>query len=103
MAYLEELLNQTQQITGECGIFGSSISATWLSEALQTRLRFFVDEDPNRIGKAHLGKPIININSIPVNCPILMPMRRDVASLIANRLSPAQVRFILPPPLINKQ
>ena len=50
---------------GTFGMFGTSIAATWLFSELHGKVVFFVDEDPNRIGKAHLGCPIYHPKDIP--------------------------------------
>src|SRR5690606_13090609 len=45
------------QAKGPFGIFGTAIGATWLYNYFSDAT-CFVDEDPNRIGKKHFGKPI---------------------------------------------
>ena len=70
---------------GRVGIFGSSISSTWLAAALGDRAAFFVDEDSNRIGKDHLGRPIYSVEQAPIGLPILMPIRQDIAQAVKNR------------------
>jgi hypothetical protein len=49
------------------GIFGTSIAGTWLYGELGDRTSFFVDEDPARAGKAHLGVRIIAPPNVPAN------------------------------------
>jgi SAM-dependent methyltransferase len=95
--WLHLLLIQAMAIEGPVGIFGTSISATWLAAALQGRVSFFVDEDPNRIGQIHLQIPIIAIEQAPVKIPVLMPIRRDIALAIIARLGSIHRNMIVPP------
>jgi SAM-dependent methyltransferase len=47
------------------GIFGTSVAATWLASSLGDSVQFFVDEDPGREGRTHLGRPILKPNQVP--------------------------------------
>jgi dTDP-4-dehydrorhamnose reductase/2-polyprenyl-3-methyl-5-hydroxy-6-metoxy-1,4-benzoquinol methylase len=78
------------------GIFGSSISATWLASELQGKVSFFVDEDSNRVGHRHMDLPIVGLDGIPAGATVLMPMNPKIAKAIAARLAPRQIQFILP-------
>jgi SAM-dependent methyltransferase len=97
LQWLHRLLGQAQSIEGPLGLFGTSISATWLAGSLQDRVDFFVDEDPSRIGKHHLGLPILMIEQAPPATPILMPIREDIAVAIRSRLGAKHPALILPP------
>lgn len=95
--WLHLLLEQAIGIEGIVGIFGTSISATWLAAALEGKVAFFVDEDSNRIGNEHLGKPIFSIEQAPKGLPILMPIRRDIALAVKGRLGSIHPSMITPP------
>lgn len=95
--WMHQVLRQGHQVSARVGIFGTSISGTWLASALGDRVHFFVDEDPNRIGRAHLGKPIYSPAQAPGDIDVLMPIRREVATVIAARLSPHRLRLVIPP------
>ena len=97
LCWLQLLLKQAMAIDGKVGIFGTSISATWLADALGSRVDFFVDEDPNRIGRIHLECPIFAIEQAPIDLPVLMPMRRDIAQAIKQRLGSIHPNMITPP------
>ncbi len=97
LRWLHLLLEQAKAIEGKVGIFGTSISATWLAAALEGRVTFFVDEDPNRIGRYHLGKPIFSIEHAPIDVPILMPTRHDVSLAVKKRLGSIHPNMISPP------
>lgn len=81
------------------GIFGSSIAATWLLAALDGKVDFFVDEDPNRIGQKHLGKPIYSSDEIPPDSHVFIGLIPQKASQVGQRLSGKNVQVHLPPAL----
>ena len=95
--WLHLLLEQAMAIEGNVGIFGTSISATWLAAALKDRVVFFVDEDTNRIGNDHHGRPIFSIEEAPIELPILMPIRRDIVQAVKSRLGFIHPNMIIPP------
>lgn len=82
-----KLIADTEQIQkqGEFGIFGTSISATWLYNYFNN-VDFFIDEDPNRIGKLHFNKPIYSPQSMyGKKTPIAIPLPPSIASQIIAR------------------
>ena len=79
------------------GLFGTSIAATWLAPQLEDKVAFFVDEDSSRIGREHLGRPIVHPNAIPQNAKIFMALAPRVASAIADRLGELPCTFVMPP------
>jgi SAM-dependent methyltransferase len=101
LRWLQLLLDQANAIEGNVGLFGTSISATWLAKELEGRISFFVDEDSNRIGKLHLGLPILSIEQAPSSLPILMPIRRDIALAVTSRLRSIHPHMIAPPENLN--
>lgn len=82
------------------GIFGTSIAGTWLANELRDRVTFFVDEDPNRIGKKYLKRDIISPESIPDDAIVFLAMAPQIARQIAIRLRELMpgIQFIEPPP-----
>lgn len=97
IAWLETVLAQGQSIQAPVGIFGTSISATWLAAALGEKVKFFVDEDANRIGRQHMGLPIYSPQDAPRELAILMPLRADIAGSVCSRLSHTHLQFVGPP------
>ena len=95
--WLHDLLIQAGEMQAPVGIFGSSISSSWLAAAIGESALFFVDEDAGRVGKFHQGLPIIAPKDVPDKVPILMPIRHDLASSIARRLSSTLPSLIEPP------
>jgi SAM-dependent methyltransferase len=99
LAWLADLASQAQATEGQVAIFGSSIAATWLASLVGQRLQCFVDEDPSRSGRSHMGRPIVDPDQSPANVPVLVPLRPDVARSVIGRLSVLDRRFIEPPAL----
>ena len=82
------------------GIFGSSIAATWLNEHLQDQVLFFVDEDPAKAGKTHVGKPIYTPSQVKPGSQVLIGLIPEIATAVYDRLQTLPIRFILPNPLV---
>lgn len=95
---LDEMFKQAYSITESFGVFGTSISATWLASEFLEKVDFFIDEDINRIGNIYMGKPVFSIESCPSNKKVLMPLRFDIAVKILERLkNKSDINLILPP------
>jgi len=91
---------QSLMASGEChGIFGSSIAATWLWSKVSSRVQFFVDEDPNRIGRTHLGRPIISPEQVPPGASVFLAMATTLAESIQERLRGMPFHLHMHPPL----
>lgn len=84
--WLLELANKSNNQSDCLGIFGTSISATWLATSLGKKVTFFVDEDVNRIGRTHMGKPIYDpMNKQIRDTKIIAPFRKDIGKKISLR------------------
>jgi hypothetical protein len=81
------------------GIFGTSIAATWLASQLDNSVEFFVDEDESRIGKSHLGRPIVSPANVPAGSIVYLALAPAIADLIARKLDSLPIDFALPPKL----
>lgn len=68
------------------GLFGSAIAATWLFQGLGGRVRFFVDEDPQRIGRTHLGLPILSPDQVPADAEVFVGVSPSIAPALMKRL-----------------
>jgi SAM-dependent methyltransferase len=79
------------------GIFGTSISGTWLAGVLGDRVSFFVDEDAGRIGGLHMGRPVISPDQIAGGADVFVPLIPDLAASVIARLSRPAIRFHVPP------
>lgn len=99
--WLNRLIVKAQKVAAEStafGIFGTSIAGTWLGSILSDKVEFFVDEDPSRIGREFLGKPIIGLNAIPKGANIFLALAPSLAEVLLIRLlaEAPSVRYVLP-------
>lgn len=78
------------------GIFGTSIAGTWLAVALGDKVRFFVDEDPNRVGKEYMGKPIFSPQTVPEHSTVFLALAPVLAKAIKDRLSRLPLSLVSP-------
>lgn len=86
IAWMQETYRQVEAIDGPFGIFGTSIAATCLESQIGNKAAFFVDEDPARIGKEHLGKPIVAPADIADGSTVYVALPHPLAGKIAERL-----------------
>lgn len=97
--WLKSLKRKTTDISthsNSFGIFGTSISATWLASSLIDKIDFFVDEDPARIGQFHMNKPILSPNEIPLNSDTFIPLIPSIAEKVFNRINSSQYKLHIP-------
>jgi hypothetical protein len=87
-----------QQSNNFC-IFGTAIAGTWLGGLLGERVKFFVDEDPLRAGKTHIGHPVLPPNEVPPGSCVYLALTPLVAKQVYERLRKSQplIRWIMPP------
>jgi len=81
----------------EIGLLGTSIAATWLFAELEGAVRFFVDEDPSRVGKTHLDRPIYHPSQVPQGSQVFIPLPSALAGAIRGRLATPGIAYHLPP------
>jgi SAM-dependent methyltransferase len=95
VAWLSGMLAHARASAGgeRFGIFGTSIAATWLATGLGDVIEFFVDEDPAREGRMHLGRPILKPADVAPGAVVYLAFAHDVSSVISRRLSSLPVRF----------
>lgn len=79
------------------GILGTSIAATWLCGEVGDAVSFFVDEDPARIGKTFMGRPVLHPSTVPPDSHVFIALPRTLAESAQRRLEKASVDFCLPP------
>jgi SAM-dependent methyltransferase len=80
------------------GIFGTSIGATWLNAQTGRTAAFFVDEDPQRMGKQHAERPILGVTAIAPQSTVYIALPPALAEPIAQRLRGVRpdVTFLTP-------
>ncbi len=69
------------------GIFGSSISSTWLYGSLKNKgsVCFFVDEDSTKKGSQHLGVPIYHPFQVPKDSVVYVPLVTQTVNNVIKR------------------
>lgn len=79
------------------GVFGTSIGGTWLAGELGERCRFFVDEDPSRVGRQHLGRNIVHPSQVPAGASLFLPFEPARLDAIVERLQGGPGVYVRPP------
>lgn len=96
VAWLAATMEEAKQIassTDNFGLFGSAIAATWLYQGMPDRVRFFVDEDPQRAGRTHLGLPILSPGQVPADADVFVGVSPAIAPALLERLSSQPGRY----------
>jgi SAM-dependent methyltransferase len=83
--------------SGSFGLFGTSIAATWLCSILGDGVSFFVEEDASRVGRRHMGRPVISPIEVAPGSVVFMALTPQIATRIAGRLGSAPTDLRLPP------
>ena len=96
--WLEHIVATTREFSKSpgFGLFGTSIAATWLFAELDGRVDFFVDEDPHRIGRQHLGRPVLAPSDVTSGASVFLALPPFLARPIAGRLASLPVRWHFP-------
>ena len=91
---------ETLAETGPIGVFGTAIAASWLAGRLGERVAFFVDEDPQRVGRSYLGRPVLAPSTVPMGADIVLPLAPGIADKVAARLNDGIRHYhVFSPPL----
>ena len=77
--------------------FNNKHGGTWMASELEEKVTLFVDEDPDRIGNIHMGIPIKSVKDILSSDCIVVPLRKDIADSIIDRLAKKNINFFLNP------
>lgn len=93
--WLQLMKNSAEKISKKegFGIFGTAISAIWLDSELHNAATFFCDEDPGRVGKTLLNRPILHPKDIQDFSNVFVPLVPEIAKKVINRLSRDQIYF----------
>jgi SAM-dependent methyltransferase len=98
LAWLRRTANHLRRLGAEnaLGLFGTSIAGTWLAAEAGNAISFFVDEDPNRVGRTYLGRPVYAPANVPAGTRVFVGLPSAVAAGICSRLAMPGVTFIPP-------
>lgn len=101
--WLAAVRDQARQIAGRgrFGLFGTAIAGTWLCGELGEAVRFFVDEDPHRIGQTHLGRPIHSPRQVAPGSDVYLALTPEVAAAVQEHagIGDGPATYHAPPPL----
>ena len=90
--WLSAVVHQAREVAAQSrhfGLFGTAIAATWLYQSLSDKIEFFVDEDPDRVGRTHLGLPILAPSEVPDGSDVFVGVSPLLSGKIASRLARA--------------
>jgi SAM-dependent methyltransferase len=94
--WLAAVMGEAQQValgSANFGLFGSAIAATWLYQSMSDRVRFFVDEDPQRVGRTHLGLPILSPEQVPAEADVFVGVSPTISGKLMARLQSGRGRY----------
>ena len=94
--WLADVMAEAQGIasgSANFGLFGSAIAATWLYQGMSDRVRFFVDEDPQRAGRTHLGLPIFAPDQVPADADVFVGVSPTISGVLLDRLQSGPGRY----------
>ena len=99
VAWLQEMTHSVSEHArrSALGVFGTSIAATWIASQLGSRIEFFIDEDESRIGKMHMGRPVLHPRDVPPHATVYFALTPRIATMISDRLSAYHWNRVLPP------
>ena len=101
VAWLERVVSHAREVASGCnfGMFGTAIAGTWLAGVLGAVVRFFVDEDPLRAGKTHLGRQVLQPADAPNGSCVYLALPPLLAREVHERLqlSHPRLKFVVPP------
>ena len=100
--WLQKLVKHAREeteTTDQFGIFGTAIAGSWLAGILGSKVRFFVDEDTQRIGKMYLDHPVFHMSELPNGSVVYIALPQKIAKQIYERIQPlwTQTKFVIPP------
>jgi len=95
----EDWLRSASDSATTSALFGTSIAGTWAGSSIDMVHSVWVDEDPQRIGRTWLGKPIVSPSAVTRHTTVLLPLAPSKAQRVAARLTapPYSLRVLLPP------
>ncbi len=96
LAAIQEEARHLSEVSRPFGLFGTSLFGTWLGESLVGKVDFFVDEDPSRAGRMHLGLPVLAPEAAPPEATVYVSLAGDLPSTIASRLAHLPINWRVP-------
>jgi SAM-dependent methyltransferase len=94
--WLRSVIDHAQAVANQSknfGIFGTSIAGTWLFNEIGSSVRFFVDEDSNRIGRHYLGLPVLHPSEVPADSDVYVGLAPMISSSVVRRIQSTGARY----------
>lgn len=82
---------------GPVSVFGTAIGGSWLAGELAGNVDCFVDEDPDRMGRDYLGRPVCAPENLPKGIVLAVPLAPVVARTVGQRMAQLGHECLLPP------
>lgn len=81
------------------GLLGTSIAGTWLANMLDGAVQFFADEDPLRVGRQFMNRPVLHPATVPAGAGVYIAFPPAQARAIRQRLAETypEIRWLVPP------
>ncbi|MEM7057099.1 MAG: class I SAM-dependent methyltransferase [Pseudomonadota bacterium] len=96
VAWLEAVVATAREAAQQTpfGIFGTSITGTWLAAEIGRAPDFWIDEDAAKQGVEIDGAPVLAPDTAPPGAAVLMAMAPRVAATVAARLAHLDLIFV---------
>jgi 2-polyprenyl-3-methyl-5-hydroxy-6-metoxy-1,4-benzoquinol methylase len=94
---LVEASREASKKSSNFGLFGTSIAATWLCGALGDAVSFFVEEDPTRVGRLYMERPVLSPVQVRPGSVVFMALIPQIADQVARRFWGTTINLCLPP------
>lgn len=107
LVWLQNMIDELKDrsIRTSVGIFGTAIAGSWLAGASGHCAKFFVDEDPLRHRKEHMGHIVLKPAEVPDESSVYLAFPPELARKLQARLSRLypRVDFLVPPEYEGRQ
>lgn len=80
------LIELPASTTNRVGVLGTTWAAAFADSVLGTRISFFVDENPDRMGRCFRGRNVLHPRSLDAECEVIIPFGSH-SQTIKDRLS----------------
>jgi SAM-dependent methyltransferase len=84
--------------TPRFGVFGTAVAGTWCGAVGGQGVEFFVDEDPERVGKQHMMRPVLHPDRLVPSDRVFLAFPPGLAAHLAARLRACSVATYIAPP-----
>lgn len=87
ITFIQKIFDALLATKEDLAIFGTAPTSTFFAGILGNRVVYFIDEDPNKIDKTHLGKLILAPSEARKEIKVILPFGTSVAEEIKAKLT----------------